>query len=334
MVEKVNQKNADWMFWKKWTEPKADTDKKTDKTEKTEKKGFLDQAGDFFEGAAKNFVGGATELFGDVIAGRDNPALTQTINHVQETLISAIGKENVQNVIDGNFPALSFFTHTGAKLTDTGLNVLAFGLKSTGLDQKLSIDTDKLNTTDIGAALLMMDKVEDEAGNEIYSARKDCWQRSVGYNDLWDFGFGLGTSMRRDNFEFQHEGKDIMLWAWKGDYINLGAGAELGIYTRHESTNHWVVEDGLELDMKVTLKDKENVIIDNYHPKETQWWITAFNADHKGVDATNLTAEYTVDFSGSDDKKKMYQSFYERWGNEASSGWTFDKDNYKATFSF
>ena len=37
--------------------------------------------------------------------------------------------------------------------------------------------------------------------------------------------------MQRVKFDFVCNGTSYVLWAWKGDYINLGAGAELGIYT-------------------------------------------------------------------------------------------------------
>jgi hypothetical protein len=270
-------------------------------------KDFGSNASDAFQGV----VGDARQLVGDVIAGRDNPALTHAISHMQEALLSVVGEKNVQNVIDGKFPILSPAIHTGEALTNKGLEALVSGLRFMGIDQVLPFDLSKLNTADIGAFLLNMDKVQDSAGNDIYTARKDCWQRSVGYNDLWDFGFGLGTSMQREKFSFEHNGEEMMFWAWKGDYINLGAGAELGIYTRFKDgdvpTDHWVSNENLELEMRLTLKDKKgNVIIDNYNPNEPQWWITGFNPALKGVNASDLVAEYTIDFTGRED---MYASF-------------------------
>lgn len=36
--------------------------------------------------------------------------------------------------------------------------------------------------------------------------------------------------MEKAKFEFSSGERDYIFWAWKGDYLNLGAGAELGIY--------------------------------------------------------------------------------------------------------
>jgi len=44
--------------------------------------------------------------------------------------------------------------------------------------------------------------------------------------------------MNREKFPFTYGDERLMLWAWKGDYINLGAGAELGIY-REGIGPHW-----------------------------------------------------------------------------------------------
>ena len=70
--------------------------------------------------------------------------------------------------------------------------------------------------------------VRDEKG--IYHARQDCLQQYAGYNDFYDFMFNLGTQMEKQKFPFRYDGQDYILWAWKGDYLNLGAGAEMGIY--------------------------------------------------------------------------------------------------------
>jgi len=284
--------------------------------------------------SGKELIGNAVELVGDVVAGRDNPFLTKTISNISETLLSVVGEENVKNVIEGKFPILSPFIHGGEMVADNVLNAIASGLKATGLDKKLPFDVNMLDTANIGALLLNME--QDPNNPDVFHARKDCWQRSVGYNDLWDFGFGLGTSMRKEKFDFEYNGEEMMLWAWKGDYVNLGAGAELGIYTKYEDTDHWVADDRLELNMTMTLKDKEGNVIIDHSPEEAQWWITGFNSNdaYKGVQAADLEAEYTVDFSKN---SGMFEAFYEKYGKNSEtkdSRWTFDLENQKATFSF
>ena len=61
----------------------------------------------------------------------------------------------------------------------------------------------------------------------VYHASFDCWQQLFGYNNLYDFFFDLGTSCEPAKFPFTYNGKEYIIWMWKGDYINLGAGAEL-----------------------------------------------------------------------------------------------------------
>ncbi len=55
-----------------------------------------------------------------------------------------------------------------------------------------------------------------------------------------------------------------IIWAWKEDYINLGAGAETGI-------------------MELLLTDRQGNIILDYKPEEKQWWINGFNPQKQNV---------------------------------------------------
>lgn len=67
----------------------------------------------------------------------------------------------------------------------------------------------------------------------------------------------------------------MLFWAWKGDYINLGAGAELGIYKKVGI--HWIVDKSLALpmSMKLILPGK----VDEYN--SYTWWITSFDPSVK-----------------------------------------------------
>ena len=33
--------------------------------------------------------------------------------------------------------------------------------------------------------------------------------------------------------------RKYVIWAWKGDYLNLGAGCEVGFYNTYGSTKHY-----------------------------------------------------------------------------------------------
>ncbi len=180
----------------------------------------------------------------------------------------------------------------------------------------------------------------DEKG--IYHAKQDGWQswKYIGYNNLYDMAFSLGTSMDKANFQFSYDSEDYIIWAWKGDYLNLGAGAELGIYTRMEvlgvPTDHWLVDKSLAMPMTLTLEHNGEQII-SYDPKKDdpdgqntdKWWVTGFNPNYQNVQASDLTATYTLDFS---ERKDMFNEFFNTDARE--SGWIFDTENYTATYTF
>ena len=126
----------------------------------------------------------------------------------------------------------------------------------------------------------------DSAG--VYHTRQDCWQQIFGYNDFYDTVFHYGTSMLNKKFPFKFKGKNFILWAWKGDYMNLGAGAELGIYSQLGSIEHYLAETAYAMPMKMTLTltcNKNKIKIIDYDPKKWQtheqntdkWWVTGFN---------------------------------------------------------
>ena len=168
---------------------------------------------------------------------------------------------------------------------------------------------------DIGAVILNMSK--DEQG--IYHANFDCWQQYFGYTDLYDVVFNAATSMSRAKFPFDvnNDGKDdYILWAWKGDYLNLGAGAELGIYKRWAYSDEiWKVDKSLAMKMTLSLdyteNDKKTNII-NWQPTEKQWWITGFNWKYQNVDRDDLEATYTVQFNTT----SMYNAFINEWDGD------------------
>ncbi len=166
--------------------------------------------------------------------------------------------------------------------------------------------------------------VRDSKG--IYHARQNCWQQIAGYNDIYDWAFNLGTSMMRGKFPFKYKQKSYIFWAWKGDYLNLGAGAELGIYYGGKQ-GHWLVNKKIAMKMSLTLKFKGKTIV-KYNPGKV-WWLTGFNPYYQNVKAKELVAIYTIDFSTN---KGMFNAFYKkyRW----ASGWKFNTKKHTATYTF
>ena len=103
----------------------------------------------------------------------------------------------------------------------------------------------------------------------VYHARQDALQQYGGYNFLYDIVFDYATSMRPEIFQFSYNKEDYRLWAWKGNYLNLGAGAELGLYKRLSvmgyQTDHWLADTSSKLTMTMTLEDNEGDLIAFYN---------------------------------------------------------------------
>ena len=175
--------------------------------------------------------------------------------------------------------------------------------------------THAINNAGIGAGIdtaavgaFFLDMYRDDKG--IYHASFDCWQQYFGYNDMYDFFFDLGTSCKPAKFSFTYNGQEYVIWAWKGDYINLGAGAELGIYTGGEP--HWHVDKSLAMSMYVEVKYNGSTIISF---SDYTWWITGFNPNYQNMNASSLTAIFTIRLNDPG----MYNAFRA----SRPAGWTF-----------
>ena len=130
---------------------------------------------------------------------------------------------------------------------------------------------------------------------------------------------------------FTYNNQNYILWAWKGDYINLGAGAELGFYYggSNRDTSHWLIDKSLAMPMTLTLTHIINgTIVDNWDNwgGEDAWWITAFNPKYKNLMAEDLTASYTVKFKNAD----MFNEF----AKTPRKGWSYDRKNKIASLTF
>lgn len=183
--------------------------------------------------------------------------------------------------------------------------------------------------------------------DEVYHTRPDCLQQYGGYNDFYDTVFDYATSMKKDNFKFSSEGRDYIVWVWKGDYLNLGAGAELGIYSHDSSIlgidistphdEHWLVDTSLSMPMTITLKHKGKTIIsydpskDEDHTYEKVWWITGFNPYVPSVNASDLEATYTINFEG---KETLFYDFAREYDKDVDKRWDFDYNKLSVTLNF
>ena len=159
-----------------------------------------------------------------------------------------------------------------------------------------SISTDLFDSVDFH---------KDENG--VFHVTKICWQACGGYNNFYDFAFDSFTSMNKGKFKFGNGDDTFTLWMWKGDYFNLGAGGEIGIYKGKNWHVGCYTQSKLKMNLDIRLKDGTQVI-DWDADDSYQWWITGFNPakEFQDIQAENLVFTGMVDF---DEEREMWKKF-------------------------
>ena len=120
--------------------------------------------------------------------------------------------------------------------------------------------------------------------------------------------------------------------------MNLGSGAEFGVYTKNDfnilgwniKSPHWNVVD-FELPMTLNLYNYygENHVetIFNWAPYEKQWWITGFNPEFMQPDVKDMVSIGSIDFSGHKDLYKNLNTAVKDY-EEISQYMIFDEDGH------
>ena len=127
-------------------------------------------------------------------------------------------------------------------------------------------------------------------GNGNYVSPDDgtfMWQSLAGYSMGYDYFFSLGGPIFRRLYEFQNTVGNkttyYVVWIWKGDYWNLGAGAEIGIYKTDSfysySRHFYEVDPDLKLTVDILIKYHE--YFQTPYPiyeedGKAGWWICFF----------------------------------------------------------
>ena len=196
--------------------------------------------------------------------------------------------------------------------------------------------------TGIGSRILQFKS--DEKNIAVHS-QFDTWQSFWGYNDLYDLAFhtGTGGNMEKIKYEFSCDGEQYVIWAWRGDYLNLGSGAEIGIYTNPKAYpvpytplrfEQWEVDKDCALSMKLYLYNYySSVDIDNifcWEPYEPQWWITGFNPSFNEPRVGDMVSIGVIDF---EEDTEMYNKLKQSVSsNENKKYLIFDEDGHTVWF--
>ena len=203
------------------------------------------------------------------------------------------------------------------------------------LDSFYDIDLDN-PTPALGALLcwFMLDEKEVAVHSQIKT-----WQSIGGYNNVYDNLFNLFTrgNMEPLKFRFSYDKEEYIIWAWKGDYLNLGSGAEIGIYQNpHEvkilgnpflSIEQWDVAD-FTLPMSLYLynyySSRDIDMVFGWEPEEEQWWITGFDPRYDNPIVDDMVVINSIDFSKD---KGMYEALKKAvYENEQTEYMIFDEE--------
>ena len=138
-----------------------------------------------------------------------------------------------------------------------------------------------------------------------------CPQSLAGYTNLYDWEFDLGTSMTPVKYKFSSGGTDYCLWGWKGDYLNLGAGCEIGLYkgsllNKLTNDDTYIVDFSLAMDVEATLY-VNGQWAGTYNSKKLgkHWWPAIFNPRYQYINKEAITAKYRITMPN----KQLYMDF-------------------------
>jgi RHS repeat-associated protein len=156
---------------------------------------------------------------------------------------------------------------------------------------------------------LMFEKVSDS----LYHSKQDTWQQLFGYTNFYDKVFDAATSIGVAKFPFEVDGKEYIIWCWKGDYLNLGAGAEIGIYYGNgKDTKWWGAGKEYATRNQIVVSYRGEEII-SYKSAGLEWWTAVFNPKVQKADANKIAVTGIVDFGNQTD---MYKAFLAKWNGK------------------
>ncbi len=180
---------------------------------------------------------------------------------------------------------------------------------------------------------------EQDDGNKKYKSytsveEKHMWQSLVGYTPIYDFFFSLGGPIFRDLYKFETENTGLLsslfptnyyvIWIWKGDYWNLGAGAEIGIY--HTFIDYYAERDFYDVDTDLTLDVDMTITYGGEelnHLVQKNWWVCSFTPEIQLPDIDLLKVDLKVRFTDP----SLREPFYLEYINNQNTEYKWDEIN-------
>ncbi len=182
---------------------------------------------------------------------------------------------------------------------------------------------------------------QDKQG--ILRTRAEPLQLLGGYNDPYDAAFkAAGTGAVAQKYEFGYGDTSYVVWMWKGEYINMGYGSEVGFYSQKvplaQAGFQWNADSkDPNLPLMSTSVDHKTSKVASFAPSTPQVWVGAWNPNmgswdpaNADANAADLHARATVTFPNAD----VYNAFRNSASVKLESGWAFDPNTNTASIDY
>jgi len=139
----------------------------------------------------------------------------------------------------------------------------------------------------------------------IWTSPVDAAQRVFGYNGAYDAAFSV-CDYNKFISVFTYDQKQWMVEGWRGNYLQMGVGAEIGVYYNTPGSisnkigQYWAVDDQDMLYMQYALFNgnpaDHNQI---FSVSGTHWWLNGFRPGIGTIPASDLALKGSITFQSS-----------------------------------
>ncbi len=159
------------------------------------------------------------------------------------------------------------------------------------------------------------------------------WERALGYSVFYDaFSNSMPVyNMDTRRFKFEYAGKDWMIQIWKGNYVLVANGLEVGIYNREKrriGTHYNAASDDEMIKIDATLYHGDKLILHKgpvYH-----WWLSVFKLGR----VLYLPSELTMKFSLEMPDEEMLKAFTDAVENHGAHDVSYTVENLTVYLEF
>ena len=145
-----------------------------------------------------------------------------------------------------------------------------------------------------------------DSGEKCFYTASDPWQRTVGYNELFDvFSEVALIDFDTMRVKFDYKNKNWLIQIWKGQYGLLFYGAEIGVYNKpsdRKLAHYDAVKDNERLKMSMDFYEYKKELFSNKvewkkqfsRPYGYYWWCTGFIPGNRNDEFEKLRVDARI----------------------------------------